>query len=149
MADGSLDKSKQPERSWTPYLLVALVAAFGLWYFVAPHDPPFRNPHIKAVPFVWPKGCVAKEYKKFDPISVNCALEKNRVKEAQSYGFRWGAVGGTRGAPAEYYRLENNAVQIECRYQVWEKLKKCVAGTNYYNVFVVENFTLKDKYNGM
>jgi hypothetical protein len=132
MADDSLDKSKQPERSWTPFLLVALFVAFGLWYFVAPHDPPFRNPYIKASPFVWPEGCPEKQYVSDGRIPRACGTPNNIFLNARSaYGFPSSGRG-----PRNYYRVGNDVISIKCSV---DDTTICTSRDVIKGVFFVKN----------
>ncbi len=74
-------------------------------------------------------------FRKFDAIPIACAVPANRVVNPAAYRFRMGAVGGTKGAAADYYRLGNNATQIECRPQLADGQIACIAGTAYRDVY--------------
>ena len=137
MTEGFVPKYATPRWLRAPYVLAGLAVVIGLIY-LTDSTPPFSNPHIRAAPFVWPNGCPARYYEEYDVIPIACAVEENRLKEARSYGFIWSSVGSTRGDAAEYYRLANDAIQIECRHKIMERDKTCKVGFRYRSIFAVD-----------
>lgn len=69
-----------------------------------------RSP-VKAPAYVWPRGCDKRAYDLFEGIARNCGSEAYEIVNYRDYGL-FSAAG--KSAEAEYFRIDNDAVQMRC-----------------------------------
>ena len=104
---------KGPPRYYAIILLAGLLGT-SINYMANPPKP-FRHPHIKAAPYIWPPGCPPGKYTD-DPrvpiqeISPLCATDQYRMDdwEARNYGLYFS------GDEEHYYRVETSLLRLSC-----------------------------------
>jgi hypothetical protein len=94
------------------FVRIFLVALFLSPLLKSVHLPArtLQSP-VKSPAYVWPKGCVRRDYDLFDGISRNCGSKAYEIVNYRDYGL-YSAAG--KGAEVEYFRIDNDAVQMRC-----------------------------------
>ena len=80
-------------------------------------------------PFEWPDGCVKREYRDGDAISIACHDYRNTLprKLVYDHGFQW-LIGRQEH---DYFRVGDEAINFACNYFT----QKCTVRHAEYNVF--------------
>ena len=88
-------------------LLLVLIGCFIAAIAAGQLRPTPINPHIKALPFVWPVGCERKDYYEKDRIAYACLSSDYQILNWSEY--HWSEFKNVR-----YYRVGNDALSASC-----------------------------------
>jgi hypothetical protein len=112
----------------------AICAVFLVYSFVI--DTQVAPAKIFAQPYKGPSGCPKAFGDKVVSIAEGCFSSKNLIADWKERGFRIVATG--KSNVIGYYRLDDDAVLVQCYYALDGK-RQCMVSNVERNVFVIKN----------